>query len=426
MNWYIGPWQGVVDDGGSVCWYGPVGTFSAIDYRSLPEQAVMPTLGVKAGIGLFCSTAIPRDVGRDWQSIGKGNWHDIKADQRLIDAFPKRLGATLDAPDLVGLVRQSLMDADPTGDSFVKPLQPGQGRLSLYCGGQSHHDRFQWGRHTHTNRLRDTLRADFRKTFEAAQAGELKDREHHRRVLDALCDKYGIADWREFVPDDLQADIPGRLKHETTITESFNTADSDTLGPNLTWTELVGDIDIVSNQARSTTLGSQVIARADSDLSSVDHYVQASVGAGDETTSSNPGVIGRKDGTATLTFYLANGDFVSNVLRLFKCVAGAFTQLGSNVSLTLTSPTTYLFRLTCNGSSITHTVDSVDQTTQTDTAITAGLRCGLRGQKNTSTYVSWDSFEAADLGGGGGGILYTQLERGLRGYERGVYQGSQG
>jgi hypothetical protein len=39
------------------------------------------------------------------------------------------------------------------------------------------------------------------------------------------------------------------------LTESFNKADADTLGPDQTWVEDTGDIDVVSNKARLVTAG---------------------------------------------------------------------------------------------------------------------------------------------------------------------------
>ena len=58
----------------------------------------------------------------------------------------------------------------------------------------------------------------------------------------------------------------------------------------------------------------------------------------------------------------------------------------------------------------------------TDTAITGNLRCGIHGQYNAAdgaATTEQDNFQAADLSAGG--ILYTQLEKGLRGGHRGEY-----
>jgi hypothetical protein len=167
--------------------------------------------------------------------------------------------------------------------------------------------------------------------------------------------------------------------------------------PDLTWTELVGNIDVVSNQARSTTIGSQTLARADTDLSWTNHYAQAIIGASEESAVAAPGLIVRKDSTTTQTFYLANPDFNGNSAAIFKAVAGAFTSLGSG-AVTLTAGTTYLARLETNGSTQHFLVDGTQIVSLTDTAVTTGLRTGLRGAKLVVGYTSWDSFQAGDIG----------------------------
>src|SRR3990172_7052716 len=56
------------------------------------------------------------------------------------------------------------------------------------------------------------------------------------------------------------------IRGGSTIVESFNTADSDTLGRDLSWTELIGDADVVSTELSIITRGAvSAVARADSD-----------------------------------------------------------------------------------------------------------------------------------------------------------------
>ena len=43
-----------------------------------------------------------------------------------------------------------------------------------------------------------------------------------------------------------------------TITESFNKADSTTLGPDLTWTEIQGNLQVLSNRVRCVSTGRRV------------------------------------------------------------------------------------------------------------------------------------------------------------------------
>jgi len=205
------------------------------------------------------------------------------------------------------------------------------------------------------------------------------------------------------------------LSGGSTITESFNTADSDTLGPDLSWTELVGDIDIVSNAAKSITTGSECIARADSDLATSNVYSQASVNYSGTSNPTDAGIIVRKDSSATLTFYLAASNYrgASNQLGLWKSIAGTYTNL-SSASFTFTPPHTV--RCEASGSSLTLLMDgAVKIGPVTNTAIAAGTRCGLRGYIATAgSYVTWDSFEAGDLavaGEAAHGAMYPRMQR---------------
>ena len=62
----------------------------------------------------------------------------------------------------------------------------------------------------------------------------------------------------------------------TTITETWNSADSDSPDADLDWTELRStDWDIVSNEITLKTTWTDSMLRAESDLASADHYAQA-------------------------------------------------------------------------------------------------------------------------------------------------------
>lgn len=188
----------------------------------------------------------------------------------------------------------------------------------------------------------------------------------------------------------------------TTITESFNKADSGTLGPTLSWTELSFDgFEVVSNEVRCFGTSAALFARADSDLASTDHYSQAVfTNSGTGGVIRWYGVIARKDSSTTQTYYVAYIKNGSNV-GLYKCVAGSLTQLGSDAAITFGS--SKILKLTCNGSTISVDYDGVNKISQTDTAITSGTRCGLacfNSSSGITVFPLGDSFEAADLAAG--------------------------
>ena len=57
----------------------------------------------------------------------------------------------------------------------------------------------------------------------------------------------------ELMPSEHRA--KGWERPTTTLTESFNQADSTTVGPDQTWTEVVGDLETVSNECENVNDG---------------------------------------------------------------------------------------------------------------------------------------------------------------------------
>ena len=419
MRWHIGPWRWVSDEYGDR-YEGPEGTNSAIDFRSIPEQSIAGQH--MTGVGLFLC---PRDTPSEWEQIGQGNWHDIKVNKRLREMFPKRARKKLDADDLIGLIRQSLNQGDPTGQEFCKPLMPGTlGTLEVSIAGQRHCERFKWGKSPESNIVRDVIRADMDELIERCGKEENEHRkQHHRRVLDMLCERHGIEDWREFVKPNRVKDIAGRLKHETTLTDEFTRADQTGLGTateGWSWAAVVTGIDIVSNRARSSAATNR--ARAESDLSSADHYSQARI-VQSSATDRRVSVFARYDAAADTCYGAYSSGVSTTSVALQRVTAGVATTLGSaDRGVTILDR---VLKLEVSGSGLEAFEDGVSFTTATDTNITGNLRCGIgrTGAANTGT-MEWDDFICSD--GAAGGILYTQLERDLRGVTRGVYTDRRG
>jgi hypothetical protein len=395
-----------------------VSCIGSIDLRSLPQQGQSST---QDGSGLFlCTEQLPSE----YDLLGDGDWRDIKTSQRVRDRVPKRARTRQPkGDDLLSHILDAMCDgSDPTGDDFAKPLMPDVGmRLCLNIGPF----RYVWKTapwNYHWDKIQDVERASLQSAFDEATSGRMKDKEHHRRVLDAMCEKYGLEgvdDWKSLVPTKLRKRIIGRLKHETTISDDFNRANADALGTSAegwSWSEVQGDIDIVSNRAQSTASGgTDQTAIAASDLSSVDHYVQANI---DITGGDvNPGLVARKDGTGTLTYYLLTSLYAADSARIFKRVTGTFTQLAASAK-TFTAGVGYLLKGECNGSALAVYVDGASTASVTDTAIATGLRCGIRSD-HVATAALWDNWLASDVVASG--VTYTRLERGLRGVTRGVY-----
>jgi len=428
MKYYLGNWQWVTRDGMSY-FAPPSGATGAIDLGTLPDMAV-------AGVprkGCLCWTS-GGTLPSEYEFLGDGDCREISRTGRISAAFARTVGGVPSGGKLHEMILDCLISAaDSDGSAGPPPIVPGiDGWMDLWLPGHGRvkGERFEWGRTLHTAKLRRVLRKEFTRLFRDANDGKLKDSVHHRRVLDDWCKKYGVEEWREFVPEALQRDVPGRVARETTINDNFNRADQSGLGTasgGFTYSSLASSaIDIVSNAAKWGPSESVTdVKRADSDLSSSDHYSQAAITTA-ALTDLGAGCIARKDSTSTMTFYLA--DIANSVglftARLFKCVAGTFTSLGTLVEARSAGD---VCRCECNGSSISNKINGTTKIGPiTDTAITGGVRTGIRagGFSSVGNTAIFDSFEAADLAAST--IKYTQLERGTRGVTRGVYTRSDG
>lgn len=186
------------------------------------------------------------------------------------------------------------------------------------------------------------------------------------------------------------------------ITESFNKADSTTLGPGLSWTEVVGDLAVVSNTLRGG--GSPPFnahARAESDLATVDHYAQFSLVTLNDTGGGTGSIVlvRSRFATAADTSYMfrrSKPTGATGTYRLDKRVAGTTTALTSAGTQALSVPET--IRCEISGSSLVGKISGSSVATVTDTAITTGTRCGI-GLFNDGVQgdAVIDSFEAGDI-----------------------------
>lgn len=431
MKYYLGPWRWV---GGDEPHYAaPSTAVGCIDLRTLPDQGIpnTPTLGC------LCWTNGDPLPG-EYTLLGDGDCREIKANRKTKAAFHSLLRYTPDGDTLADMILDTLVGgSDPDGLSAARPIIPGlDGWMDLHMAGHGRVKglRFEWGRTPHKSKVKHALRSQFAALMDDAGKGKLRDSQHHLRVLDALCEKYGVTEWREFVPLALQKNVPGPLKHETTYTDDFNRADAATLGAS--WSNIVSagsqELGISTNNCRLPSSGNtsatiSILHRYDSDVSSTDHECSVSWVSDSFNLASGNGTVGtlvRKDSSSTLTFYTGrlnrtgNGtSYTANNSQLFKFVSGTPTQLGSDVSVTPSLPDP--IKTYCSGSTIKNYYDGVEKHSQTDTAITSGVRGGIR--CNTLSGVAWrgDDWSIADLAASG--LLLTQLERGVRGLNRGTY-----
>lgn len=183
------------------------------------------------------------------------------------------------------------------------------------------------------------------------------------------------------------------------ISENWNCANAASLTCQLTWTEWVGSAwEILSNRASCTNQNSNsALARADSDLDTDDHYVQATLAVQTIIGGSAwaPAVTARKDSTTTDTRYNFGSRTNALNFELNKLVSGTYTVLGTHTQDPAVGD---VWRLECDGSTQRGLVTSVTLITTTDTAIVNNLRCGIGFYaENLGNVVAFDDWSAADL-----------------------------
>jgi len=386
--YYLGPWVDALAAGKGLGWAPPEGTVGLIDMRPLS-----PTITH----GFF---ATDRALGSDYTAFGDAAGTDLRAltmsvAQRTLWASMLGITKTPRAGTLADLLWDTLtIYSDPDGAVRAKPIMPtSAGVLQLHLGGHS----LLRGRRmprdptraAHWPKMQRVLQEDYRRIRRyALESSDQKGRETHRRVLGSQALKYGVdheAAGRLFVPDDLP---PGRpLKPETTITESFDKANSDTLGPDLTWAEVDGDTDVVSNEASFESAGGSAVAaaRAEHDLSSDDHYAQIDL---TNSASSNGGGAAVRFDPSALIFYMCWAVDGGTYL-LYKYSAG-FTQLDTT-GITISTPEAY--KMEIDGSSLKGYQAGVERVSATDSSLTGDVRTGIIGQPP----INVDDFIAADL-----------------------------
>jgi len=397
LFFYLGPWKWISDDIDGDRYEPPPTTQGVFDLASVVDQG---TSGRDRKVGLFATT---ERQPSEYNLLGKADGiAHVPATTKIRDAFFREAGYRPQGTNLCELVVDFVTNGgDPLGQSRCKPIVPTAKRWLVFslCGHKALKKKFVWGK-DHSAIVQKLIQEDFREVFLSGPESD-----HYRKVLDFWAKKYGV-DWRELVPRDLKSHVKPPLPHETTINESFNKADGDPVGPDLTWTETVNSSFISSNQIH--THSNPSLCRAEHDLSSDDHYGQLDYtndgsASGSHWNWAAPTV--RHSASADTCYWC--------FVRRSSGTASAWRTIrkrvsGTNTSLVSTLGTTTLYypeeiKLQVDGSDLELFRNSVSQLTVTDTAITGNTRCGtyLRKHSAPTDGPYGDDFEAADLATGG-------------------------
>lgn len=266
----------------------------------------------------------------------------------------------------------------------------------------------------YTLKLKDVLTLQAARMQAAAEAGLLRDKhgavdfDADAKFVDAVCEKYnGRTPESKVAFASLIGFAKPLVDHETTIGESFNKADSTTLGPDQTWTEFVtAELQVVSNQATSGSNASENHARAEADLSSNDSSSQVSAVSVATSTARSVGTCGRYSSSVDTAYALrlfgnasgATGSF-ARVFRAYTIVAGSITAIGTGTNQASALPVPIKLEMSGTTLTLIYNGSSVESFTDAtiDGSIVGGKRSGIfiRGLSGASIV---DDLSAADLG----------------------------
>lgn len=382
MRAWVGPWVWQ-DTGAGMAWTMPAGAMSAIDLRA--DTAMAAVGGAAQGFGLFLTP--------DVTALGTGY---LEIQPTLNAARRTALQSFLSLPEsVVALTRPGFMldlltrHSKVLGDSFCRPLMPQRnGRLRLQLGDVDL-DQPMATDSPYWAKVQIVYQATYRRMRQRVLNGEAMPNLHRKWLGMLMRETYPGWDFTLFIPGDVPVEDP--LAPSTTLSDTFNRADAGTLGTasgGFSWTTVAATYGIASNHARATDF--EGAARAESDLSSVDHYVEMTMGSTPSLNYMGPAA---RFSNAAQTFYTGFGQFEAADLRISKVVAGARTDLATSGGYT--NAVGDVMRITPNGSSLDLSINGVSQLSTTDTAITTGTRGGMWSYANGNCDA--DAWNASDL-----------------------------
>ena len=388
----LGPWDGSQEEG----WRPPPATLGCLDFRA-PEDG--------HGCGYFVTRTRPDSA---YAVLGQGDSHDVPATVRLRTLFATWMGFHPRGRTLAALVWDCLTrGGDPTGQDRWKPLMPTHvGALECWLGGPHAlcTEPFQWGRHPHTQHVQATLHQDLLTLLPTLPQRQA------RQVVGSLLMQYDLpaSDWRVLVPRPLWTLIHSPLAPATQIDDTFNRADSSTLGTSsdsqFTWTEFTGtnggNPEIASNAARCVPdvvqSPSNGWARAEFDFATANQQVSCVPGFNLGTLNGNGvGVLARYSATANVyyRYRVTTGDGTYQLAKVLGSINGIALATVSNIN------TVSSMALMVSGSSLYGFRNGVIHLRATDTEISSGLRTGLWvGQDAAIATSVLDDFQAKGLG----------------------------
>lgn len=362
----LAPW---VWDGVLGCWNPPLGCVGAIDLGSLPSQAVG---GSDRAVGFFACVA--PIAGR--LNTTPGDLRSITATNAMKDAFLRLAGYRPQGSTLMEILGDCLLNGDPTGESRVAPLEPESGsELTIWLPGHSKvwGEAFEWGKHRHTNRLRDRIRHSIGLIVEDNPLLAEKLAGAYSAKYAGRCDHpAGL----EMLPPAARANGLRPKRPSTSFSDDFS---SGLTG----WTQLSGTWSIVSGGlAKTANVNVAQFIRRESDVSSADHEVSATLLTNEPSRVHGPAC--RFSSVASTSY--VNANFAGN--NYLAKYTPAQTNLSFVPYILLANDS---FLVGASGSTITGKVNGAVKNQVTDTSLAGATRGGCT-QYGTGANASLDNF----------------------------------
>lgn len=401
-----------------------IGPFLRIDHSGWTELTAPPGARLLAD----CSTQEQRDnassigffehsapLDAEYDLLATDDWRETRLNARLRSALQGRLGLLLAGDTLLdAFVNCFGAQSHPDGLLGPAPMMPNhRGVVGIWMHGKG----WVYRQSLANPKLIAQRPALFARIRDRLQLGVAEHHAHSpqlaARYLACVAKKHRLD-----YPDEYEVLIPQGLRGtlrpsrpQTTYNETWTAANSDTISADLTWTEVSGNhFEIVSNTCRDKSIANQANARAEHDLSSADHYCEASVTLLSDGVSAPAGTATRFSASAGNFFrgVISSGNDDVRVQRVDSntTVTSLVTEARTTGAGTLT------VRLTSDGSNHFVLVGGAMGFGAFDSNYATQVRCGISSFASQNT--AWDNWEAADLEAAGGAVPGTVFAQGMQ------------
>jgi hypothetical protein len=408
FHYYLGPY--VVGKLGEQSFsFGPAGCADNLSLCTAEHDAAVRA-GDSFGLAVFWSPAsVPQHLNPTWLYLGYGDCREIKPDTTLRDAWEQFTGFRPEGDTLAAwMFSQLTRGSDPAREAAQAPLVPTlEGNLELVLNGHGRvlSDRFEWGKHSHTNRLRALLQRNLNEYRREAADGKCRcpkthraDRERHRKAAKAMCEKYGIANWSNLKPAAWDADETP-LPHDTDLADAFTGANGTTLdtysGGGFSWGNNASLYTIQGNRVR-IPIGASRYLRAESDLSTADDYCQLILSLfNDGFDNHQVGPLTRNSSSTTTGYTARTLPIWSPDQIQIATVLGTGDPVAQVAVANTTLVAGDVIKITSSGSTHTAYRNGVSVCSGTNSSYSGGTRCGVfsySGSNNTE----FDDWQAGD------------------------------